>query len=325
MKPLLQRRLVLVAFALLWPFATSHGAEDPALVRTIVADWRNVKGPRTEVYRECVGAGRAAEGLRAEWQRQLKVCQSEIGFKYIRFHGLLTDDMGVYSETRDGQPRYNWQYIDAVYDQLLATQVRPFVELGFMPSALASGSKTVFWWKANVTPPKSYDKWDALITALVQHWTERYGAEEVKRWPFEIWNEADYQAFFGPRDPSHRRDEYFELYAHTAAAVKRVNPAYQVGGPAGSGTSWITPLIEFCDTNKSPLDFISFHAYGLGGGLGGLDESGNQLLYLNPNLRAPADAASQQRGVIDATVRAGLPIHITEWSTSYSSRNPVHD
>jgi xylan 1,4-beta-xylosidase len=293
--------------------------------RTITADWQKVKGPRSEVFRECVGAGRAAEGLRAEWQRQLQLCKDEIGFKSIRFHGLLSDDMGVYSETRDGQPRYNWQYIDQLYDRLLAMGIRPFVEISFMPSALASGDKTVFWWNANVTPPKSYDRWDDLITALLRHWTERYGADEVKQWRFEVWNEADYKAFFGPRDPDHRRDEYFELYAHTAADIKNVNPSYLVGGPAGSSTSWIKPLIEFGATRNIPVDFISFHAYGLGGSTGGLDENGDQLLFLSSNLRAPAETASRQRAVIDATARPGLPIHVTEWSASYSSRDPVHD
>jgi xylan 1,4-beta-xylosidase len=69
-------------------------------VRVISADWQKVKGPSSEIFRECIGAGRAAEGLRAEWQRQLKLCQDEIGFKAIRFHGLLHDEMGVYSETK---------------------------------------------------------------------------------------------------------------------------------------------------------------------------------------------------------------------------------
>ena len=137
-----------------------------------------------------------------------------------------------------------------------------------------------------------------MITALARHWTERYGAAEVRQWRFEIWNEADYPAFFGPRDPNRRREEYFELYAHTAADIKRVNPAYRWAGRPGSGTNWIQPLIEFCATNNSPLDFISFHAYGLGGGTGGLDEYGNQLLYLNANLRSPADTAVGQRAAI---------------------------
>ena len=72
-------------------------AADTPPVREISADWQQVKGPRSEVYQQCIGAGRAAEGLRAEWQRQLKLCKDEIGFKQIRFHGLLSDDMGVYA------------------------------------------------------------------------------------------------------------------------------------------------------------------------------------------------------------------------------------
>jgi xylan 1,4-beta-xylosidase len=296
-----------------------------ASVRIISADWQNIKGPRSEIFHECIGAGRAAEGLRAEWQRQLKMCQEEIGFKQIRFHGLLSDDMGVYSETKDGQPRHNWQYIDQLYDSLLAMNLRPFVEISFMPDALASGKQTIFWWKANVTPPKSYDKWDDLIKDLIRHWTERYGVDEVKQWNFEIWNEADYPAFFAPHDPDQRRAEYFELYAHTAADIKSVNANYSVGGPAGSQTIWIQPLIEFCKTNPAPLDFISFHTYGLGGGASGLDENGDQFLYLGKNLRAPAITMTNGRSLVDATGRTNLPVHVTEWSASYSPRDPIHD
>jgi len=304
-------------------FCAAAGAPIP--VRVISADWQKVKGARSEIFRECIGAGRAAEGLRADWQRQLKMCQEEIGFKYIRFHGLLHDDMGVYAERKDGQSRHNWQYIDQLYDSLLSVRIRPFVEISFMPSALASGDQTIFWWRANVTPPKSYDRWDALIKGLVRHWTERYGAEEVKHWYFEIWNEPDYPAFFGPRDPNRRREEYFDLYAHTAADIKSVNSAYRVGGPAGSTVDWVRPLIEFGLSNTVPVDFISFHAYGLAGGPSGLDEYGEELHYLSSNLRAPVETAAKQRQAIDATERPGLPIHVTEWSTSYSPRDPVHD
>jgi xylan 1,4-beta-xylosidase len=307
----LKRLVLLFAAAVLARAAAHAGAavpENPAApARIITADWQAVKGPSSEVFRECVGAGRAAEGLRGAWQAQLKVCKDEIGFKSVRFHGLLTDEMGVYSETRDGQPRYNWQYIDQVYDAMLAIGVRPFVEISFMPAALASGTRTTFWWKGNVSPPKSYERWDDLITALARHWSERYGASEVEQWRFEVWNEPDYGAFFAPRDPNHRLDEYLELYAHTAAAIKRADPAFQVGGPAGSGTDWIRPLIQLAVTNNVPLDFISFHTYGFS------------------NLRTPANTATGQRAVIDATARPNLPIHITEWSATPSLTDPVHD
>ena len=310
---------------MLWLAGNLRADEAVAPIRAIAADWLNIQGCHSELFQECIGAGRAAEGLRAEWLRQLKMCQDEIGFKAIRFHGLLTDDMGVYSETTGGIPRHNWQYIDQLYDSLLALNIKPFVEISFMPDALASGKQTIFWWKANVTPPKSWDKWDGLIQDLASHWTARYGAEEVKQWNFEIWNEADYAAFFAPHDPNRRREEYFELYAHTAAAIKSVNSNYSVGGPAGSQTIWIQPLIEFCKTNNTPLDFISFHTYGLGSGASGLDESGQQFLYLGENLRAPADTMMNGRKLVDATGKTNLPLHITEWSASYSPRDPIHD
>ena len=294
-------------------------------VRVIAADFTDVKGPRCQVWRECIGAGRANEGLRADWQRQLKLVQDEIGFRQIRFHGLLHDDMGVYSETKDGQPVHNWQYIDELYDSLLALNIRPFVELSFMPSALASGKKKMFWWQGNVTPPKSYEKWDGLIEDLTRHWTERYGTEEVRKWSFEIWNEPNYPGFWGPRDANKPKEEYFELYAHTAAAVKKVDAAYRVGGPAGAGPDWVADQIKFCAANSVPLDFISYHAYGLGDGPSGLDQFGDRLLYLSGNLHSPADIANSQRAAIDASSRSHLPIHITEWSSSYSPRDPVHD
>jgi xylan 1,4-beta-xylosidase len=308
--------------------ASGAGADESQAalpVRVITADYSRVKGPRSDVWRECIGAGRANEGLRADWQRQLKLCQDEIGFRFIRFHGLLHDDMGVYSETKDGQPIHNWQYVDELYDSLLAMNIRPFVELSFMPSALASGGKKIFWWNANVTPPKSYPKWDGLIEDLVRHWTGRYGADEVKQWNFEIWNEANYPGFWGPRDPTRAEEEYFELYAHTAAAIKKVNAGYRVGGPAGAGPAWVPDQIAFCASNSLPLDFISYHAYGLGDGPSGLDQYGDRLLYLSDNIHAPADIANSQRALIDASPLPNLPIHITEWSSSYSPRDPIHD
>src|SRR5476651_1258637 len=190
--------------------------------RTINIDANNVKQKLNNSFNFCVGAGRANEGLRADWQRQLQEVKKELGFRYIRFHGLLSDDMGVYREDKAGNAIYNWQYIDELYDFLLSIHVRPFVEFGFMPKALASGERTVFWWKANVSPPKDYDKWGALITALVQHWTERYGEAELKQWYFEVWNEPNLQYFWAGTQA-----DYFHLYQATVGAVKSVSKNYR--------------------------------------------------------------------------------------------------
>ncbi len=327
--------------------APVDGAGKATPARIIDIDCSAVKGPRSMVYQHCVGAGRVAEGLRADWQAQLKTCKDAIGFQYLRCHALLHDELGVYREDKQGNPIYNWQYIDMVYDYLLSIHVRPFVEIGFMPEALASiklsdpnppegRNVSVFWWKGNVTPPQSYDKWDALIKALVTHWTERYGAEEVAQWYFEIWNEPNHPSFFSPVQEATRRDEYFELYAHTAKAVKSVNASYRVGGPAAAGMLWIPELISYCSTNQVPLDFISYHCYGMAAqhthdnaaanlAGGGLDESGNKRLWLNRDLHNTAKHVLASRPLIAKSSMPNLPVHITEWSASYSNHDPVHD
>ncbi len=318
----------------------------PAPARVITVDYRAVKGPRSQTYRECVGAGRVGEGLRADWQAQLKLCRDELGFEHLRSHGLLHDELGIYHEDAHGKPLYNFQYIDMVYDYMVSIGVRPFVEVGFTPNDLATiptasagadgmaddpahpGHKrrvSVFWWKSNVTPPKDWAKWDALIAALVQHWTARYGADEVKQWPFEVWNEPNHVAFWSPNDNAQRMQEYFNLYAHTARAIKSINPAYHVGGPATAGPAYIDELIAYCTQNTVPLDFISFHAYGVAGGPGGFDEFGNKMLYVNPSPHGVANTARSQNATIAKSSKPGLPVHITEWSASYSDRDPVHD
>ncbi len=87
------------------------------------------------------------------------------------------------------------QYIDVLYDFILGLGMKPFVELSFMPQALASGTQTIFWWRGNVTPPKDYDKWGALIGSLVQHFTDRYGKQEVMTLYFEVRNEPNLKDF----------------------------------------------------------------------------------------------------------------------------------
>ena len=286
--------------------------------RTISVNYLQVKGATNKFYSEVVGAGRAAEGLRTDWMRDLATVHRECGFKYVRFHGLLHDEMGVYSEDKRGNAVYNFQYIDALYDAILNTGMKPFVELGFMPEKLKTNDKTIFWWKGNISPPKDYDKWQKLIQELVKHWTGRYGETEVEQWYFEVWNEPNLDFFW-----SGTQAEYFRLYDVTAKAVKSVSPKYRVGGPATAGRAWITETINFAKQNKVPLDFITTHDYGVKGI--GFDEDGNQKLFLDTDRSAIIGGIRDVSKQIKSSAMPDLPLHYTEWSTSYSPRDPVHD
>ena len=287
--------------------------------RTINVDYNKTAGKLNTMFKECVGAGRANEGLRADWQQQLIMTKKDCDFKYIRMHGLLTDDMAVYREDSKGNPEYNYMYIDALYDFLLSINVKPFVELGFMPNALASGSETIFWWKGNVTPPKDYKKWGDLITNLTQHFTERYGAEEVKTWYFEVWNEPNLSPGFWTGSQA----DYFQLYKYAANAVKSVNSAYKVGGPATAGAAWVPETIDFCIQNNVPIDFISTHTYGVKQGY--LDEYGSTGTVLNADESSVSGEVITSRQQITSSAKPNLELHYTEWSSSYTPADPFHD
>jgi xylan 1,4-beta-xylosidase len=286
--------------------------------RTLETSYSQVIGKNSRFYSEVVGAGRAAEGLRTDWLRDLMIVHKECGFNYIRFHGLLQDEMGVYSEDKKGNPIYNFQYIDVLFDSILNAGMKPFVEFSFMPEKMISGDKTVFWWKGNITPPKDHAKWQALIQNLMQHWTKRYGEAEVKKWYFEVWNEPNLHFFW-----SGTQADYFKLYDVTVKAIKNVSPQYRVGGPATAGRGWISETIDFATKNKLPLDFITTHDYGVEGI--GFDDDGEQKLFLFTDSGAIIDGVREVHGKIKASSMPNLPLHYTEWSASYSPRDPIHD
>ena len=188
-----------------------------------------------------------------------------------------------------------------------------------MPNALSSGNKTIFWWRGNVTPPKDYNKWEAFIKNLTEHFTERYGAEEVKTWYFEVWNEPNLSPGFW----SSTQEEYFKLYKYSASAIKSVNTAYKVGGPGTAGAAWESEMIDFCQKNKVPIDFVSTHSYGVNQGF--LDEYGQGGTALSKDPMAVSGDVLQSRKEIATSSKPNLELHYTEWSSSYTPADPIHD
>lgn len=279
-------------------------------------------GPMSQAWRAGVGTGRANLSLRESYQRSLAIAQREIGFGYVRGHGLLSDDMGVYREYEwDGRTdvRHGFLHIDEVVDSYLRLGLRPFVELGFMPAALASGDQTVFWWRGNVTPPRSYAEWGRLVAGTARHLIDRYGLEAVRTWPIEVWNEPNLVHFWKDADQA----EYLRMYEATARAVKDVDAGLQVGGPALSpgADAWWAPFAEFVTSRDVPVDFVSCHAYSAG-------PAQHVPFGTYQDLAAPQvllDQFATPRRLLSGTGLADLPVHITEFNTSYRPDNPVHD
>jgi xylan 1,4-beta-xylosidase len=288
--------------------------------RIVQVDVSHQTGPHTLVPLRVIGAGRANEGLRADWQQQLATVQHEIGFQYIRMHGILHGDMGVYSEDTHGNPQYNFQYVDTLYDALLALHIRPFVELTFMPSKLASGPQTIFWWRGNITPPKDPAKWSALIRAFTSHMKARYGEEEICQWYFEVWNEPDLHNLFFTGN----LDDYLSLYKITAEALKTECPLCRVGGPA-SAIPWKfeEAFEQYVTTHNVPADFVASHAYGVTQGF--LDVDGKAGTILDPSPDSISGRMKHSRELIQHSGRPDMELHFTEWSSAYTPTDYLHD
>jgi xylan 1,4-beta-xylosidase len=286
--------------------------------RQIHVDFNRSIGPLNRAFRFSVGSDRAIIHLRPEDQRDLRFVKETCGFEYIRFHGLLNDEMHVATLGPSGRIEYDWTNIDQVYDFLLSLKMRPIVELGFMPTALASGDKTIFYWKGNVTPPKSYEQWGDFVEQLTRHLTQRYGMGEVRHWYFEVWNEPNLDGFWTGTEA-----DYFNLYEYAARAIKRVDPAYRVGGPATAGGGWIKETLDYCKQHDVPIDFVATHNYGAKEGF--LDEKGNGHTMLDPNPDAITNWFPSVLDPIRSSKWPNLPLLITEWGPSYSPRDPVHD
>jgi xylan 1,4-beta-xylosidase len=284
-------------------------------------------------WEECVGSCHAYTALREDYRKQLKKAHEELGFKYVRFHGLLDDDMSaclkrVYYDA--WPPReaivYNFVNIDNIYDYLLSIGMKPFIEIGFMPECLASGKETVFNYKGNITPPTDYKMWNEFIYAFVEHLGDRYGLEEIRQWYFEVWNEPNLCGFWAGT-----KEQYFELYENTARTIKSYDSQLKVGGPATSVNSWIKDMIEFCEGNGVPLDFISTHHYPTDDPLWKRGSTDIATMENMEEVILKLQKGKYDRDIIKkmttkARAEAGAyPLFYTEWNTSAMTNDAQHD
>src|SRR5579871_464198 len=207
-----------------------------APAQTISIDAHAAARPFPHVWEKMFGSGRAILSLRDSYRDDLRHVKGVTGFGYVRFHAILHDEAGVYNRDRDGKTRYNFSYIDQIYDGLLANGVRPFVEISFMPKLLAANpTPHAFWYKPYPSPPNDPVEWTLLITAFTQHLIARYGSDELEKWYFEVWNEPNIDFWTG----APKEETYYSLYDITARAIKKVDPRLRVGGPATAQAAWV--------------------------------------------------------------------------------------
>jgi xylan 1,4-beta-xylosidase len=129
--------------------------------------------------------------------------------------------------------------------------------------------------------------------------------DEVAKWYFEVWNEPNIDFWAGVP----KQSTYFELYDHTARALKAVSPRLRVGGPATAAADWIPEFLDHCVKQDVPLDFVSSHGYA--------DDTVENLFHTHEDI--PMDqrvcrAIGKVHSQIAASGRPNLPLMWTEWN-----------
>ncbi len=319
--------------------------------QTIAIDTKAPSVEKDTSWQKCVGSGHAFLAHRVDWCEYVKRVHDELGIQYVRFHGILDDDMLTVQSLSDFIPlpgaskikEYSFRQVGKVYDNVLATGMKPFVELSFMPTALASGKKFGLHYRNNITPPKNYEQWGKYIRAFAQFLVDRYGREEVESWYFEVWNEPDLGVFF-----TGKQEDYFKLYRYTVNAIKSVDDKIPVGGPSTSEGKWLHEFLEFVDKEELPCDFVSTHQYP-GDGFGNtfhisdvftkypkiIKESVADNRDVSETITEiffhPEDVKLAPKGVMREAVRRSRaavgdrPLFYTEWNCMSVFGSPAHD
>ena len=309
------KRLTSIAAAVL---TLSFGAAAAAgSARTVDLDLAAATAPADRFYDFSVGADYPGTTGRPENLAQMKTAVDELGFRYVRFHDIFHDVYG--SVRKDGDKLvYDFSGIDRLYDALLACGIKPFIELGFTPGVMTTSKLSIFYWKGNTSHPQP-GPWMELIDAFTRHLIQRYGIDEVRKWPFEVWNEPNLDGFWEGAD----QKAYFELYANTARTIKKIDPTLKVGGPSTAGAAWVPELLAYAKSVGVPVDFVTTHTYGVTEGF--LDEFGQSDRKLAADPNSIIGDVVRVRGQIQASAFPDIPLYITEWSTSYNPRDKVHD
>jgi xylan 1,4-beta-xylosidase len=321
------RTLTLAILGLSFFSTTALQAQQPEQIRI---DAHAETTPFPHFWEQTFGSGRAILSLRQSYRDDLNTVKNVTDFKSVRFHGIFLDEVGLYGpdattqnpglppEKVQGAGIYNFSYIDQIYDGLLANGVRPFVELSFMPRKMAADPNQTqsFFYKPVVSPPKDYALWDAMITAFAQHLIDRYGIDEVASWNFEVWNEPNLDFWGGrPNMPT-----YYELYEHTALALKKANQRIRVGGPSTAQAGYVAEFLQRCKDHNIPVDFASTHVYA--------NDTAKDVFHTDEQI--PRDvmvyrAVKKVHDEITASPFPKIPLIFSEYNASYSNEPDVTD
>ena len=168
---------------------------------------------------------------------------------------------------------YDFVFTDHYLDNMRRAGTEVFFRLGY---TIEHGPK-----KYGVLPPKDFAKWARICEHVIRHYNEGWawgldtapttrniawsnqfdivywevGNEPDLDWEGDMWKT-------NPRMWGGTAESFFELFGGTVRHLKTTFPKLKIGGPALCfNQKWAELFLSYCEKNKVPLDFFSWHQY----------------------------------------------------------------
>lgn len=292
--------------------------------------------PLRHTYKRLLCVGSAKQFLYQEVQDMIAQAQKEIGYTYVKFHGLLSDEMMVYTENPDGTPVYSFSLVDKVIDFLLQVNLKPLCQLSFMPKQLSSNpSRMVNMDHFNTAPPKDMKKWTDLVYALIKHFITRYGLAQVRSWLFCVWNEPD-----GTTSSFYWNDDelFFKFYEETYHTVKSLDEQLVFGTPSLlisllNEDGWSKKFFTYCREHSCPPEFLNIHYYDNSFTTSGFSNEPSSFNEANLKKNIPLNSVpyafmqyiNDLKMALKKYHMTSIPIYLTEWNLTISHRDLIND
>lgn len=285
--------------------------------------------PLSHKWRTFIGVGRAKELLYADVQDMLRQLQERVGFRYLRFHGIFSDDMLVCRFSKDGSLQYSFTMIDKALDFILSIGLKPLIQFSFMPAAIAANpEKTIFASSFTISPPRRMSDWNTLVHLFLSHIRSRYGTSEIRSWLYSVWNEPDTSIqMFGFDDDA----DFFALYQNTWQTVKSFDPELIFGTPSLYPTTvheveWMKQFIAFTRKQTCMPQFVDLHYYS--DDFENFDSSKSTFstpAYYSDDAHHFSKYITKIEQLLAEVNLTDLPLYITEWNLTVSHRNLIND
>jgi len=263
--------------------------------------------PMHKNWSRIINVGPLEDVMQAEAQRDILKVHEELGFSYVRFWNIF--DKFICDENA----QFNFNRIDRTIEFLLRNHIKPFILIGGKSrDIMRNFGNVVFTANSEDYGFLSNERaWASLMKRFCIHLLECFGAEEVSTWCFELRKPQKWDPFYN-EDTDAQYLRWFEIAEKT---IRHYFPYVMLGGCefvlnwSDDGSDSIVEMLNYWSQIEFHPDFVSLAVF--------------PYEYTRPSMNEEylRDDIMHIRDILKKNGYEHLPVMVTEWSNTLSSRN----